>query len=84
MKKEQEQYQSKGKCYFECIFVDGKKEDFGCECTYIKEYGKNGDMLSFYSEQYNSTIMQIIPKNQIRQIIRRNPVSVWEEENGLE
>lgn len=85
MKKEQEQYQIKGKSYFECVFVDNEKEDFGKKCTYIKEFGKNGDMLSFGFEQCyleQSTILQIIPKSQIRKIVQQN--LVLEEKNSLE
>lgn len=82
MKKDQDQ---QGESYFECVFADGEKEDFGKKCTYIKEFGKNGDMLSFAYEQYDSVqskVLQIIPKSQIRKIIQQN--LVLEEKNSLE
>lgn len=67
------------------FFVDGEKEDFEKKCTYIKEFGRNGDMLSFIYEQYNSEqskVLQIIPKSQIQKIVQQN--SVLEEKNSLE
>lgn len=74
-------------CYFECILTNGTKEDFNKLCTTVEEFGINQDMMTFKAKNYennNSVILQIIPKNQILQIINHYSQddinSVWENE----
>lgn len=58
--------------YFECIFIDGTRENFKKLCTTIEEFGSNKDMIVFKAKNYITdyfVILQIIPKSQIKQII---------------
>lgn len=58
--------------YFECIFIDGTRENFDNLCTSIEEFGANKDMIIFKAKNYDtdySVVLQIIPKSQIKQII---------------
>ena len=60
--------------YFECIFTDGTREDFDKLCTKVDEFGRNKDMIIFMANNNvinKFVVLQIIPKNQIRQIINR-------------
>ena len=60
----------KNKYFFECVFIDGTKEDFDNLCTTVEEFGS--DMIAFKAKNYNTNdfvLLQLVPKSQIRQII---------------
>lgn len=58
--------------WFECVFVDGVREDFNRLCTSIEEFGSRADMFLFKAEAIKNDkfiLLQIIPKAQVKQII---------------
>ena len=60
------------KYFFECVFIDGTKDNFSKLCTAVEEFGNNNDMIMFKAKNFNTNdfvVLQIIPKHQIRQII---------------
>lgn len=62
----------KDKYFFECVFIDGTKEDFDNLCTTVEEFGSNDDMIAFKAKNYttnDSILLQLVPKSQIKQII---------------
>lgn len=62
----------KDKYFFECVFIDGTKEDFNNLCTTVEEFGSNDDMIAFKArnnDTNNSVLLQLVPKSQIMQII---------------
>lgn len=62
----------KNKYFFECVFIDGTRENFDNLCTTVEEFGSNDDMIAFKAQNYdtnNSVLLQLVPKSQIKQII---------------
>lgn len=63
----------KEKQYFECVFIDGTKEDFEKLCTEVDDNWNNyKDMVAFKAINHETgeyIVLQIISKSQIRQII---------------
>lgn len=62
----------KNKYFFECVFIDGTREDFDTLCTTVEEFGNSNDIIAFKAKNYNTNdfvLLQLIPKSQIKQII---------------